>query len=391
MAGLGIFTFMLSKILLPILAMAYAVSLFYVEGSDRIILFFVLASLLKNLVDFTLNLSRKTFFPYLRVIRQPEPDNSSGPNKEWVDLYDQRMQLKTSGCEKVVDECHRKLVFRESIYSLCFISYLNDDHFAASEQQKPHENQRFELLVASWFCAFAQIFISWNLIVDFSSSAVAAFYVPWQEHLARFICGSMFHFTFMNEIGLYLRMMKWLLMHHESVKYTFQPFLMALLAFIAITITEVLNIWNLVNINGGMKDIIFDYIALCIIADFDEIFINIYSSSFMAGLTGDMNISFTKFRKPKSNLLFTKKTKQINDTWTSLDQQEGGDQVTLRSSSVEHKAKESKLDSEELEKGIEEWNAICEEGGVTTFDEEEKIWFRTSVSKLIPHSTPRRF
>ena len=187
----------------------------------------------------------------------------------------------------------------------------------------------------------------------------------------------------MNEIALYLRMMKWLLMHHDEVKYTFQPFLMAFLGFFAILIVEVVNIWNMVNIKG-MKNLIFDYIALGIIADFDELFLSIFSSSFMTGIPSEMEVRFTKFRKQKATLAMLKKYKQIVRSWDLLMRGETVErnqslEESLRQSEALEKTNTQRM-TDAMVKEEEADRSALFKACQTMENAEDKIWYTTNVS-----------
>ena len=58
-----------------------------------------------------------------------------------------------------------------------------------------------------------------------------------------------------------------------------------------IILVEFINLWNLSNITEGVKDLMFDFIALGIIAEFDDYFIRLYGNSTLTPMIG-MNLKF---------------------------------------------------------------------------------------------------
>jgi len=65
-----------------------------------------------------------------------------------------------------------------------------------------------------------------------------------------------------------------------------------------IVLVEVINLWNLSNITEGTYDLMFDFIALGIIAEFDDYFIEVYRYSSMASMIGQ-TLHFTNVVTPK--------------------------------------------------------------------------------------------
>ena len=63
-------------------------------------------------------------------------------------------------------------------------------------------------------------------------------------------------------------------MHYDDFDKPYLPFLMGWLSFAIIIMVEFINLYNLQNINsGGTYQIMFDFIALGIIAEFDTYFV----------------------------------------------------------------------------------------------------------------------
>ena len=72
---------------------------------------------------------------------------------------------------------------------------------------------------------------------------------------------------------------------------------------IAIVVVEIINLWNLSNITeGGTYSLMFDFIALGIIAEFDDYFIEIYRYSSISPLIDELELTFDNTAMPKRNL-----------------------------------------------------------------------------------------
>lgn len=65
--------------------------------------------------------------------------------------------------------------------------------------------------------------------------------------------------------------MKYLLMHRKQFYRLDRAFQIAFFQVTIVVFIEILNIINLLSVDN-MVDLIFDYIALAVIADFDNIF-----------------------------------------------------------------------------------------------------------------------
>ena len=71
----------------------------------------------------------------------------------------------------------------------------------------------------------------------------------------------------------------------------------------AVLAVELINLWNLSNITeGGVYSLMFDFIALGIIAEFDDYFIEIYRYSELAPLIEELNLVFDRPLMPKRTL-----------------------------------------------------------------------------------------
>lgn len=75
-------------------------------------------------------------------------------------------------------------------------------------------------------------------------------------------------------------------------------------------IIEFINLWNLANISSDVYVLMFDFIALGIIAEFDDYFIEIYrNSNFWPLIDGHLILKFTNNKKPKRDLPNLRETK----------------------------------------------------------------------------------
>lgn len=67
--------------------------------------------------------------------------------------------------------------------------------------------------------------------------------------------------------------MKYVAVHFDKFENPTAAYAMGLIQATTITMVEGINLWNLSNItSGSTKDLMFDFIALGIIAEFDDYF-----------------------------------------------------------------------------------------------------------------------
>ena len=98
-------------------------------------------------------------------------------------------------------------------------------------------------------------------------------------------------------------MMKYVGLHPENFENKGRAFLMGLVNAMVIVLVEIINLWNLSNITeGGTYSLMFDFIALGIIAEFDDYFIEIYRYSNINHLINDLTLTFENTAMPKRNL-----------------------------------------------------------------------------------------
>ena len=93
-------------------------------------------------------------------------------------------------------------------------------------------------------------------------------------------------------------MMKYVTLHPEQFRYPITAFTIGLMSASIIVLVEVINLWNLSNITEGTYSLMFDFIALGIIAEFDDYFIEVYRYSSMASMIGQ-TLHFTNVVTPK--------------------------------------------------------------------------------------------
>ena len=98
--------------------------------------------------------------------------------------------------------------------------------------------------------------------------------------MVKFICAILFHFKFENEIRHGLSMMKYAAMHYDNFEMPIRAFCIGMTNFVMIFLVEFINLWNLSNITeGGTYSLMFDFIALGIIAEFDDYFVELYEGT----------------------------------------------------------------------------------------------------------------
>ena len=114
----------------------------------------------------------------------------------------------------------------------------------------------------------------------------------------KFICAALFHFKFEAELKNGMMMMKYVAMHPHNFKYYKTAFLMGFFDMIMIIFCEFINLWNLSNINEGVHSLIFDFIALGIIAEFDDYFFELYRYVSISNLI-EIELVFENVKKPK--------------------------------------------------------------------------------------------
>lgn len=96
--------------------------------------------------------------------------------------------------------------------------------------------------------------------------------------VVKFVCAVLFHMKFEPEIRNGLAMMKYAAIHADYFEKPGKAFLMGFIQMAVIYIVEFINLWNLSNNSGGTYKLVFDFIALGIIGEFDDYFIEIYKS-----------------------------------------------------------------------------------------------------------------
>ena len=117
--------------------------------------------------------------------------------------------------------------------------------------------------------------------------------------LVKFICAILFHLKFEAEIRNGIQMIKYAVLHWDYFEYPIAAASTGLINALIIILVEVINLWNLANITEGVYDLIFDFIALGIIAEFDDYFLEVYRFTEMRPLFDGMNIRFERSKTIK--------------------------------------------------------------------------------------------
>ena len=170
---------------------------------------------------------------------------------------------------------------------------------------------RSEVNLTAIFCAFCQSFTSILLLQDFinqntEEEEAAGEVTPALEArtiiLVKFICAVLFHFKFETEISSSISMMKYAAMHHDYFYNPLTAFFMGFINMLVIIMVEIINLWNLSNITEGTYSLMFDFIALGIIAEFDDYFVEIYKDSALDPLIEEVVLTFERTKMPKRHL-----------------------------------------------------------------------------------------
>jgi hypothetical protein len=97
-------------------------------------------------------------------------------------------------------------------------------------------------------------------------------------------------------------MMKYAALHTDHFDNAGIAFLMGFLTMTVNYIVEMVNLWNLSNITSSIVVVMGEFIALGIIADFDEYFFQIYRQTKLEYLLTDIEVIFERVNSPKRNL-----------------------------------------------------------------------------------------
>ena len=94
--------------------------------------------------------------------------------------------------------------------------------------------------------------------------------------------------------------MKYAATHTDNFENPIMAYTVGLVNAGMILLVEGINLWNLSNITeGGTNSLMFDFIALGIIAEFDDYFIEIYRNSTFDPLISDLTLKFDSVLMPK--------------------------------------------------------------------------------------------
>jgi hypothetical protein len=127
--------------------------------------------------------------------------------------------------------------------------------------------------------------------------------------LVKFICAVLFHFKFETEIRGSLTMMRYVALHYEDFENPNFAFLICMINMAVIYVVEFVNLWNLSNITEGTYRLMFNFIPLAIISEFDDYFVEIYRYSKLGFLISDLSITFENVRRPKRSIPSVKQFK----------------------------------------------------------------------------------
>ena len=178
-----------------------------------------------------------------------------------------------------------------SIYTLAFTVNLKHEELEKNykddvpAESRPTAMAHIEVTLTALLCAFCQGFCSWLLLEDFlkgeENKETKSFgedqLEPNSIIIVKFICAILFHFKFEMEIRSGIKMMRYAALHPEKFDYAWLAAGIGMVNVVIVVLVEVINLWNLSNITGGStSDLMFDFIALGIVADFDDQFILIY-------------------------------------------------------------------------------------------------------------------
>lgn len=121
--------------------------------------------------------------------------------------------------------------------------------------------------------------------------------VPWAVVLVRFVCVSMMHYQYSNDILTALKCMKFIALNPEKFKYGTRAYVSLQLAIFQILCVEALTIYY-VMVFGTVLEVVNNFVKMKIISLFDDFFIEPYKTTHMAKFIG-LQINIVKFRGEK--------------------------------------------------------------------------------------------
>lgn len=214
-------------------------------------------------------------------------------------------------------------MMRESIYNLAFVANLKDSKLEENNVPQisiPNKMTSNEINLAAFFCAFCQLLCSALILKGFynkqnkseedkqliKTEAQVLLDEAASRDLAnkaviviKFICAVLFHMKFEPEIRNGLSMMKYAAIHSQFFEYPWLSFLMGFLNMTTIYLVEFVNLWNLSNTTQGTYTLITSFIALGIIGEFDDYFVEIYKNSRVSHLVCDFNLVVENVKQSK--------------------------------------------------------------------------------------------
>mmetsp|Transcript_31940 Transcript_31940/g.43214 ORF Transcript_31940/g.43214 Transcript_31940/m.43214 type:complete len:151 (+) Transcript_31940:1367-1819(+) len=90
-----------------------------------------------------------------------------------------------------------------------------------------------------------------------------------RSNYVRFVCAMMLHLQLQDELKQGLQIMKFTNNHPEQFQNWWIPFILGFMQSQMVTIIEVVNLINICA-NNNIMDIVMNYVALAVVADFDD-------------------------------------------------------------------------------------------------------------------------
>ena len=97
-------------------------------------------------------------------------------------------------------------------------------------------------------------------------------------------------------------MMKFAALHSDYFDAPLKAWFQGFINMVVVVLVEIINLWNLSNITEGVYSLMFDFIALGIIAEFDDYFIEIYRDTNLEPLISELELTFDRTKSPKRQL-----------------------------------------------------------------------------------------
>ena len=128
--------------------------------------------------------------------------------------------------------------------------------------------------------------------------------VEFHIYVCRFFCAVLIHYVFQSEIEMALKQLKYLALHPEKFKMKLRAFEVCMMQFTVCLAVEICNIMCLIGLTD-IKELIFNYLALAIIFEFDDIFVGIFTKTRITKFFG-LELKQTRFRRTKKYYILVK-------------------------------------------------------------------------------------